>query len=158
MTNNITIKSGIDIDSAEFKAYYEGLKKCEIKSPLLDFAISDNSEVLNNPMVFEEKDYDDYKVDDISFIINDEGIIGHMIYSLQKIRPTIPLSIGEGNHMDLERVSQIPGRICFNKLEYFCKYNININNLIVEYLSARIRGKLDYKGNVSIENKIHIKK
>lgn len=158
MTNNITIKSGIDIDSNEFKNYLELLKKEGIKSYFLDLALSNNSEILTNPFVFDEKEYQEYKIDDISFIISDDNIIGHMVYTLEKVRPVIPLSLGTRYHLDLERVKQIPGRISFNKLEYFCKYNININDIIIKYLSARVRSNLEYKGNISIENKINIKK
>ncbi len=158
MTNNITIKSGIDINSNEFKDYLEILKSEGIKCYFLDLALSNNSPVLTNPFVFEEKEYKDYRIDDISFIIDKGDIIGHMVYTLEKVRPTIPLSLGSRNHLDLERVKQISGRISFNKIEYFCKYNINIKDIIVNYLSARIHGNLEYTGIIAIENKIHIKK
>lgn len=158
MINNITIKSGIDINSDEFKNYLELLKKEKINSCFLDLALSNNTEVLTKPFVFDEKEYKEYKIDDISFIIYDDNIIGHMVYTLQKERPVIPLSLGTRYHLDLERAKQIPGRLSFNKLDYFCKYNININDNIINYLSTRIHSNLEYKGNISIENKIHIKK
>lgn len=158
MTNNITIKSGIDVKDKKFKIYYNLLKNDGIKSFYLDLALKSNSPVLSDPIIFEEKEYHDYTVDDIAFILDENEIIGHMVYKMSKTRPAISLSMGSKNHLDMERVRQVSGQICFNKLEYFCKYNIPINNLIVEYLSNRIHGNLEYKGIVSIERKIHIKK
>lgn len=158
MTNDITIRSGIDINSEEFINYHKYLKENNIRCFFLDSAVNNNSPVLTAPLLFDEKDYSDYKIDDISFIVNDNKIIGHMVYSLLKTRPTIPLGMGSKNHLDLEQVKRLNGRISFNKLEYFCNYNINIDDLIVYYLSDRIRGKLEYKGSLSIENKVHIKK
>lgn len=158
MTNNITIKSGIDINKEEFKLYYNELKEMGVKGYYLDLAIDSNSQVLSNPIVFEEQDYNDYSVDDIGFIIKGNEIIGHMVYTLTKEQSTIPLSLGNKKHLDLERASQLSGKICFNKLEYFCKFNIDINDLIVQYLHNRIHGNLEYKGSISREDKIHIKK
>lgn len=158
MTDNITIKSGIDINSEEFKSYYDSLKDTEKTFYFLDLAVSNDSPVLSDPLVFDEKEYKEYKIDDIAFILSDGNIIGHMIYTLEKKRPTIPLGLGNNNHLDLERVSELSGRISYSRIEYFCKYNIDINNLIVKYLSNRIRGSLEYKGFVPIESKVHIKK
>lgn len=158
MTNNIIIKSGIDVNQEEFKIYYNNLKKDHVQSSFLDLAVETNSQVLSNPIVFEEKDYNDYTVDDIAFIINENEIIGHMVYTLIKKKPTIPLNLGNKKHLDLEQAAQIPAKLCFNKVEYFCKFNIDINNLIVKYLTNRIHSNLEYKGSISHESKIHIKK
>lgn len=158
MTNNMIIKSGIDINEEVFKTYYNQLKENNVESYYLDLAVGKNSPVLSNPIIFDEKEYSDYSVDDIAFIIEQNEIIGHMVYNMTKKRPVIPLSMGSRNHLDMERVKQLSGQLCFNKLEYFCKFNININNLIVEYLSNRIHGNLEYKGSIPLENKIHIKK
>lgn len=158
MTNEITIKSGIDINDAQFQEYYAGLKKENINCHFLEFAINNNSKVLSEPVVFDEKEFSDYQVDDISFIIEEGKIVGHMYYFLQKKPPVIPLSLGDGNHLDLKRVKELSSRIIFTKLEYFFEYDIDIKNLIVKYLSNRIHGNLEYKGNIEIENKIHIKK
>lgn len=158
MTNDITIKSGININSEEFINYHTYLKENNIRCFFLDSAVNNNSPVLTDPLLFEEKEYRDYEIDDISFIISDNEIIGHMVYLLKKERPTIDLSMGSKNHLDLEKVKKLSGRVSFNRSEYFCKYNININDLIINYLSTRIHGNLEYKGNITIENKIHIKK
>lgn len=158
MTNNITIKSGIDINSEEFINYYNKLKSLGIRSPMLDFAVSCDSEVLKKPLVFDEKDYDDYKIDDISFIRSDGNIIGHMVYTLEKTKPTISLSLGLGNHLDMERVKQLRSNFRFYRTEYFCDKEIKINDLIVKYLSNRTHRGLEYKGSVPFEHKIHIKK
>lgn len=158
MINNLTIRSGININSDEYKEYLEFLKEEKINASYLDWATSINSPVLTEPLVFDESSYDEYKIDDISFIIENGNVIGHMVYSLEKKKTTIHLSMGSSNHLDMERIKQMSSRITFNRTEYFCKYNIDINNIIFEYLSSRIHGKLEYKGTISLENKIRIKK
>lgn len=158
MTNNITIKSGIDINSEEFKKYYEILKQKKINCYYLDLAVSNNSPVLNNPLVFEESEYTEYKVDDISFIISGGEIIGHQVYSLEKSKSVISLGMNIGNHLDMDRVKNMSGRISFGLKEIYCKYNIDINELVINYLSDRIHNKLEYIGTISNESKIHIKK
>lgn len=158
MTNNITIKSGIDINSEEFIEYYNKLKELRVHCPLLNYAVSCDSEVLKNPLVFDESEYDEYKIDDIAFIRNDGNIIGHMVYMLEKTKPTVSLSLGSGNHLDMERVKQLRSNFRFCKSEYYCDKEIDINDLIVKYLSNRTHQKLDYKGSVPFEPKIHIKK
>ena len=84
MTDNITIKSGIDVNCDKFKEYLELLRKEKINTQYLDWAISINSPVLTEPLVFDESSYDEYKIDDISFIIENGNVIGHMVYSLEK--------------------------------------------------------------------------
>ena len=158
MTNNIMIKSGIDINDEQFKTYYDNLKNNNIKSYFLDLAIECKSPVLTDPFAFHEKDYEDYSVDDISFIIMDGIIIGHMVYKLTKERPVIPLSLGTRNHLDMERVRKLSGQICFNKLESNCNQDIDINNLKTYYLSNRIRGSLEYQETIQLESKINVKK
>lgn len=158
MINNITIKSGIDINSQEFIEYYNKIKEIGVHSILLDYAVSCDSQVLKNPLIFDENDYEEYKVDDIAFIRNNGNIIGHMIYVLEKTKPTIPLSLGRGNYLDMERVKQLRSNFRFGRSEYYCEKEIDINNLVIGYLSNRIHGQLDYKGSVPFEPKIHVKK
>lgn len=158
MINRIIIKSGIDINSVEFKKYYMELKERKVWCYYLDLAVSNNSPLLINPIAFEEKEYGDYKIDDISFVISGDEIIGHQVYLLEKIKPVIPLGIETGNHLDMDRVKNLPARLVFGQKESFCKYNIDINNQLIEYLSNRVHGKLEYKGIVNIENKVNIKK
>ena len=158
MINNITIKSGIDINSQEFIEYYNKIKEIGVHSLLLDYAVSCNSETLKNPLIFDESDYEEYKVDDIAFIRSDGNIIGHMVYMLEKSKPTISLGLSRGNHLDMERVKQLRSNFRFCRAEYYCDKEININDLIVQYLSNRIHQKLEYKGSVPFEPKIHVKK
>ena len=53
----VNIKSGVDINSDEFKTYYDYLKSINSKTVFLDMAVKENSQVLSSPIVFNEKDY-----------------------------------------------------------------------------------------------------
>ena len=158
MIINITIKSGIDINSEEFINYHNKIKELKVNCPILDYAVSCDSEVLKNPLIFDENDYQEYKIDDVSFIRSDGNIIGHMVYTMEKLKPTIPLGLNRGNHLDVERIKKITSTYRFSKSEYFCESKININDLITQYLSNRIHQKLEYKGSIEFEPKVHTKK
>lgn len=149
----IKIKSGIDINSDQFKNYYNYLKENKIKSLFLDMAIEINSEVLSNPFCFEEKDYSEFKVDDISFVWLDDKIIGHTLTTIKKDRFSIPTSSGRFNHLDKD-IFNIDGKLSYSKLEQNLLYGVDIEESMNRYLNSRVHGKMEEIGAIEYEKTI----
>lgn len=149
----IKIKSGIDINGDQFKNYYNYLKENKIKSLFLDMAIEINSEVLSNPICFEEKDYSEFKVDDISFVWLDDKIIGHNLTTIKKDRFSIPTSSGNFNHLDKD-IFNVDGKLSYSKLEQNLLYDVDIEESMNRYLHSRIHGKMEEIGAIEYEKTI----
>lgn len=146
----INIKSGVDIDSIEFKNYYAHIKDIGSKTIFLDMAVSDNSKVLSSPVAFDEKDYRQINVDDMAFIWEDNKIIGHVMINIKKDRFVVPLSAGTTNHLDKSLLEK-DGGMTFIKLEQILTENIDINNLLYLYMMDRVHGKMEKTGTVEYE-------
>lgn len=146
----IKIKSGIDINSQAFKDYCNLLKEKNARISFLELAINGNSKVLVNPINFEEKEYKEFTVDDISFAWSDDKIIGHTLTNIKKRRFAIPTSSGSRFHLD-DYIKNQDGTISFSKIEQFVLNNLNIDEAMNIYLHNRIHGKLESIGSVEYE-------
>lgn len=146
----VNIKSGVDINSDEFKTYYDYLKSINSKTVFLDMAVKENSQVLSSPIVFNEKDYCQVNVDDISFIWMDDRIIGHTMINVKKLRFVVPLSAGSVNHID-ENLLEKQGSMSFSKIEQVLIEDIDVSQLLYLYITDRIHGKLEKTGTIAYE-------
>ena len=146
----VNIKSGVDINSDEFKTYYDYLKSINSKTVFLDMAVKDNSQVLSSPIVFNEKDYCQVNVDDISFIWMDDRIICHTMINVKKLRFVVPLSAGSVNHID-ENLLKKQGSMSFSKIEQVLIEDIDVSQLLYLYITDRINGKLEKTGIIAYE-------
>lgn len=146
----IKIKSGVDIESKEFQDYYKLVNECERKNIFLDMAVEQRSQVLINPVVFNENDYQEINIDDISFIWIDNRIIGHTMYNVKKERFSMPLSQNAGNHLD-KRLLDINGSLSFSKIEQCLLENIDIKDLLYQYIKGRINGQMEKVGIIEYE-------
>ncbi len=146
----INIKSGVDINSDEFKNYYAYLKDTGYKTIFLDMAVSDDSKVLSSPVEFNEKDYREINVDDIAFIWLDNKIVGHVMTNIKKNRFVVPLSSGIGNHLDKSLLEK-DGGMSFIKMEQVLIESIDINNLLYLYMMDRTHGKMEKAGIIKYE-------
>lgn len=146
----IEIKSGIDINSNEFKTYYGYLKSINSKSIFLDMAVNSNSKVLSSPIVFDEKDYKEVNVDDMAFIWMDGEIIGHLMINIKKDKFVVPLSAGHGNNLD-QSLLEKDGNMSYTKFEQILTENVDINDLIYTYMIDRAHGKIAKSGIVKYE-------
>lgn len=146
----IIIKSGINIDSNEFKNYYDYIKSKNSKASFLDTAVEDDSKILSSPVTFEEKDYCEINVDDISFIWMDNKIIGHTMINIKKNKFVVPLSSGTKNHVD-KNLLEKQGPISFNKVEQVLIEDIDVDSVLYSYMMDRIHGKMEKTGIVEYE-------
>lgn len=149
----IKIKSGVDINSDQFKNYYNNIKGNKLKSLFLDIAVEGDLDVLSNPICFEEKDYSEFKVDDISFIWVDDKIIGHTLTTIKKDRFSIPTSSGRFNHLDKD-IFNIDGKLSYSKLEQNLLYGVDIEESMNRYLHSRVHGKMEEIGVINYEKTI----
>lgn len=146
----VSIKSGVDINSKEFKEYYEHVKNLTFKNKFLNIAVKENSKVLTSPIVFNGKDYKEINIDDMSFVWFEDRIIGHTLYNIKKIKFSIPITRNSKNYLD-ERLFDIDGRFCFSKIEQFLVEDIELDDLLYSYLKDRINGKTEKTGIVEYE-------
>lgn len=146
----VTIKSGVDINSKEFKEYYERVKNLTFKNTFLNIAVKENSKVLISPIAFNGKDYKEINIDDMSFVWLEDKIIGHTLYNIKKIKFSIPITRNSKNYLD-ERLFDIDGRFCFSKMEQFMIEDIELDDLLYSYLKDRINGKMEKAGIVEYE-------
>lgn len=149
----IKIKSGVDINCEPFKNYYKLLKENGYRTMFLDMAVEINSEVLSNSICFEEKDYREFKVDDISFVWVDDKIIGHTLTTIKKDRFAIPTSSGDFNHLNQD-IFDVDGKLSYSKLEQDLLYDVDIDESMNKYLHSRIHGKTEELGTIEYEKNI----
>lgn len=147
---SVKIKSGVDIECEAFKAYYEIVKKNIHRNIFLEMAVKQHSQVLSNPIIFCEKDYQEINIDDISFVWINNTIIGHTMYNVKKKRFSIPISQNSENYLD-KSLLDINGGITFSKVEQNLLENIDINDLLYQYIISRINGKIEKTGNIEYE-------
>lgn len=151
MKNKIVkIKTGVDIESAEFKEYYKSINTLTHNNIFLNMAVKENSKVLSNPLLFYEKDYQEINIDDISFIWVDNSIVGHTMYNVKKKRFSIPLSQKTGDYLD-KRLFDINGTITFSKIEQCLLENIDVKDLYYKYIKDRINGQTEKIGTIEYE-------
>ena len=153
----ITIKSGIDLEQPEFKEYYQKIKQLGVQTCFLDLAINQSSEVLSNPIVLNGDDFDEFDIDDISFLWLDGKIIGHQFLSISKFRSSIQLGHNKGNHLD-PKYMQNPGhRRKISRIEYYCELE-GVQIPISEYCKDRTSGKLESEVVIPYEKQITIQR
>ncbi len=146
----VDIKSGIDINSNEFKTYYAYLKSINYKATFLDMAVNSNSKVLSSPVAFDEKNYEQINLDDMSFVWMDNKVIGHTMINIKKNRFVVPLSSGSKNHVDKSLLEK-QGGVSFSKIEQVLIEDINIDDLLYLYMIDRTHGKMEKTGTVEYE-------
>lgn len=156
--NIITIKSGVDIDSKEFKDYYNRLKEQGKKFLFLDDMVERKANLLTNPVFIDRNEMYEYKADDMAFIWQDGKIIGHRMSLLEKKRPIVNLSMGTNNHLNMNEVKRVSFHFCYLRMEFYCEYNYNLDDILRSYLEKRTYGFLEYTGELLNEQKINIKK
>ena len=153
----ICIKSGIDIEDIRFKDYYKKLKDQGISTMFLDSAVENNSIVLFNPLTFYEEDYDEYTIDDISFLWSGENIIGHQVITMTKKKNNISLSHNRGYTLDKKYLENPGCKKIVSTIEYYCE-DKEIQSSFLQYYNDRTQGKLESEITVSYEKQITIKK
>lgn len=149
----VKIKSGVDINSPQFKKYYMMLKQKNKNSNFLDFALEQNSKVLSDPICFEESEYIDFNVDDLSFIWYENEIIGHTLTNIKKTRFSIPTSSGTKNHLD-EKIKEKDGIKSYSKIEQVVLDDFCSGIVMDSYLYNRIHGKMEGIGSLKYEKTI----
>lgn len=153
----ICIKSGIDIEDIRFKEYYKKLKDQSITTIFLDNAVENHSIVLSNPLVFNEEDYDEYTIDDISFLWDGENIIGHQVITMTKKNNSIALSHNRGYNLDTKYLEKPGCKKTVSTIEYYCE-DRKIQSSFLQYYKDRTQGKLESEIKISYEKQITIKK
>ena len=132
----IVIKSGINLEQPEFKEYYEKLKQIGFRTDFLDLSIKTKPELLTNPIVFDDSKYEEYKIDDVSFLWLNGKIIGHQFLRMTKIRSKIQLGHNIGNYLDKEYLKSPGYRKKVLRIEYYCELE-NVELPIYKYFQDR---------------------
>lgn len=153
----IVIKSGINLEQPEFKEYYEKLKQIGFRTDFLDLSIKTKPELLTNPIVFDDSKYEEYKIDDVSFLWLNGKIIGHQFLRMTKIRSKIQLGHNIGNYLDKEYLKSPGYRKKVLRVEYYCELE-NVELPIYKYFQDRTNGKLESEVVIPYEKQITIKK
>lgn len=156
--NTITIKSGVDIDSKEFKEYYNLVQEQGKNILFLNDLVERNSSLLTSPTIINRDKMYSYKEDDMAFIWQNGKIIGHRMTMLEKKRPVINLGMKIGNHLDMDEVRDVNSIFRYIRVEFYCKHNYNLDELLRLYLEKRTYGFLEYTGELINEPKINVKK
>lgn len=153
----IKIKSGVDYSIPQFQEYYQKLKEQKVDTYYLDYALKTNSIVLTDPLIFNDEDYTQYSIDDISFTWENDTIIGHQVINFSKEKATIFLGHNSGNHLDHSYINNLGHRRRFSCLEYYCVDNID-RHILIKYMDSRISGQLESEIHIAYEKTFEIKK
>ena len=152
----IVMKAGIDLNSLEFKEYYQRLKQLGVRTFYLDNAMTRSQEVLTTPIIFNDDEYNEYKIDDIAFLWIDEKIIGHQVLEMTKMVGKVHLGHNFGDHLDKEYIKKPGYRRKVSSLEYYCDIKIDVP--VYQYYKARTSGKLESEFAIPYEKQNKIKK
>jgi len=147
----VIVKSGIDPTSVEFLEYYERIKKDGVNTLQLDDMLKRGQLLFLTPLVFNGDDYEEYYVDDISFIWMEERIIGHQISEMKMTKA--PFRMPRPGESPL---TQKHGGIkTFTRFDYYCEVE-GIRHEILQYFTDRTSGKLESEIVIPYEKQIKI--
>lgn len=153
----IKIKAGVDINSPTLKTYCQKLKENKIHSSYLDDAVKDASIALTNPIVFKDEDYNEYSVDDISFVWVEDEIIGHQVITMEKKKSTVFLGHNSGNKLDPNYLNNPSYRRRTTRLEYYSEVELDYS-IFQKYYEERKNGKLESEIDLEYEKSFTVKK
>lgn len=153
----IIIKSGIDIESEEFKQYYQKLKEEGKTCGYLENALNDKSPVLIKPFAFKDSEYAEYSIDDISFFWLDSEIIGHQVITMQKVKGVIYLKDSRKKDHIQQQVRNPKYRKKISRLEFVGDKEL-ADSAFYQYYHDRIDGKLESEMVIQYEKQNTIKK
>lgn len=151
----IVIRSGIDKESEEFREYYAKLKSEGFNTAFLDSILKNGEKLLLTPLVFNSDDYEEYYVDDVSFIWSEGRIVGHQIATMEKKRNAVNLGHNRGNQLDPGYVSNPGTSKRMSRLDYYCEFD-DLKSHIFTYFTDRTNGKLESEIVIPYEKQIKI--